>query len=180
VKNEKLSQRYAQAVFSLAGDNNAIETVGNDLSSIARAIGEDETAHAFFVAPVIERKTKEQVLMSVFDGKVNDIALHALLLLVRKRREGYLDEIVSEYRKLELARRGAEPLVFTTARELPETELRAMVARLEQLYRKTFEVTVRVDPSLIGGVRITMDDRRIDGTVAGRLEELTRALFAQN
>jgi F0F1-type ATP synthase delta subunit len=40
-------------------------------------------------------------------------------------------------------------------------------------------VTQRIDPTLLGGVRITMGDRRIDGSLAGRIDELARELFAR-
>lgn len=178
--NETLARRYATAVFSLAKDNGSTERVGKDLSVIATAINEDPATREFFVAPIVDRGEKEKALVAAFNGKVDDVALHTLLLLVRKRRETLLDELLAEYRKLELQARGAEPLTITTARELPESELRSMVERLEQLYKKKFEVTVRRDASLIGGVRIAMGDRLIDGTVAGRLEELSRTLFAHN
>lgn len=178
--NETLARRYATAVFSLASDNGSTERVGKDLAVIANAIGEDAATKEFFVTPIIDRAEKEKALFATFNGKVDDVALHTLLLLVRKRREALLNDLLAEYRKLELQARGAEPLTITTARELPESELRSMVERLEQLYKKKFEVTVRRDPSLIGGVRIAMGDRLIDGTVAGRLEELSRTLFAHN
>jgi F-type H+-transporting ATPase subunit delta len=88
--------------------------------------------------------------------------------------------LVAEYRKLELEARGVEPLTLTTARELSEAEVRSTVEQLERVYGKKFEAVVRHDPNLIGGVRVAMGDRVIDGSVAGRLEELTRTLFASN
>ena len=178
--NETLARRYATAVFELANDAGVTARVGDDLTAIRKAIEEDATTKGFFVAPIIDRKEKERVLLATFEGKVHDVALHTLLLLVRKRREALLEELLAEYRKLELQARGAEPLTITTARDLPENELRSMVTRLEQTYKKKFDVTVRHDASLIGGVRIAMGDRLIDGTVAGRLEELSRTLFANN
>ena len=178
--NETLARRYATAVFSLAHEKNAVERVGHDLGAIARAIGEDANTRNFLLAPIIDRATKERVFKSVFGAEVDDIALHTLLLLVRKRRESLLDALLVEYRKLELQARGAESLIVTTARELSEIEVRTLVERLERIYDKKFEPTIRRDPSLIGGVRVTMGDRRIDGSVEGRLEELTRTLFASN
>jgi F-type H+-transporting ATPase subunit delta len=176
--NEALARRYATAVFALAQESNQTKPVGDDLASIARAIDGDPGVRAFFVAPTVDRGDKERVLLSVFEGHAGEIALHTVLLLVRKRRERLLSALVEEYRKLERAARGAEPLTVTTARELSPDELRAMVERLERVYGKKFEATVKCDPALIGGVRVTMGDRVIDGSVAGRLEELTRTLFA--
>lgn len=177
MQNESLARRYATAVYSLAKDVDQIERIGNDLDSIAQAIRGDAAVHGFYVAPTVERSIKERVLTQSFGGRVSEIALHTLLLLVRKRREKLLDELVIEYRKLEMAGRGAEPLVISTARDLNAEELRSLVERLERLYGKKFEPTVRRDAALIGGVRIAMGDRVVDGSVAGRLEELTRTLF---
>ena len=50
------------------------------------------------------------------------------------------------------------------------------MSSLERSYGKKFEVTEVVDPSVIGGLRIMMGDRRIDATISGRLDALTREL----
>ncbi len=100
--------------------------------------------------------------------------------MVRKRRESLFGETIDEYRKLQLAARGEEPIVVTSAKPLSAEELAATVARLETIYGKKFQVKQVVDPNAIGGVRILMGDRRVDGTVAGRLDTLARSLFARN
>jgi F-type H+-transporting ATPase subunit delta len=178
--NQTLARRYAVAVASLAEERNAADRVGDDLATIASAIGERGEIHDFFVAPVIDREAKERVLRQVFEGKVDEIALNTLLLLVRKRREALLGAILAEYRSLQLSARGAERLRLTSARELGEGELKALIAQLEHRYGKKFEVTRVVDPSVIGGVRILMGDRRIDATIAGRLDALARELSTSN
>jgi F-type H+-transporting ATPase subunit delta len=178
--NQTLARRYAIAVASLAQERNAVDRVGEDLATIASAIGERGEIHDFFVAPVIDRDQKERVLRSGFEGKVDEVALNTLLLLVRKRREGLLGAIVAQYRSLQLSARGVEMLRLTSARDLEEAEVEGILAQLQRRYGKKFEVTRVVDPSVIGGVRILMGDRRIDATIAGRLEALARELSASN
>jgi len=102
--------------------------------------------------------------------------LHTILLLIRKRRENMVEEIVAQFDILERTARGAQPLQVTSARELAKPELDAIVARLASAFRTKFDVTQSVDPSLIGGVRITMGDKRADGTIAGRLDDIARLL----
>ena len=180
MQNQTLARRYATAVFSLASDAGSVERVGSELETILRTIHSDPAILRYFRSPVVNRVEKEKTLLDSLHGKVGDVALHTLLLLVRKRREGLLEELVLEYGNIARAARGVDPLMVTTARELSSGEVRALVERLERTYGKKFEANVTVDPSLIGGVRVAMGDRLIDGSVAGRLEELTRSLFGSN
>jgi ATP synthase F1 delta subunit len=103
-------------------------------------------------------------------------ALHAILLLIRKRREALAPEIVAQFDILERRARNAQTLQVTSARPLDQADLDALVAKLAATFKTPFDVTQSVDPELIGGVRLTMGDKRIDGTIAGRLDDLARML----
>lgn len=176
VAEQTISRRYATAIFSLAQDRNAVEAVGRDLGAILDAIASDAGVSRFFVAPVVDRKEKARVIAEAFSKSVHEVALHSVLLLIRKRRERFLRDIVNQYRSLEIEASGREPLEIVSARELTRADVDALVDRLSKLYQKRFVVTQRVNPELIGGIRLTMGDRRIDGTIAGRLDELARSL----
>ncbi|MDP9111904.1 MAG: ATP synthase F1 subunit delta [Candidatus Eremiobacteraeota bacterium] len=178
--NETVARRYAVATYELAREAGAVDKIRSDLHAFRDAIYGDATTRSFFLSPVVDRKEKERLLEKAFGGKAHDVALHSLLLLVRKRRETLLAEIVGQFDVLEVRGRGAEPLTITTAVALSREELDAMVARLEKTYGKKFDVEQKIDAHLIGGMRIMMGDRRIDGSVAGRLDELTRALYSKN
>jgi F-type H+-transporting ATPase subunit delta len=102
-----------------------------------------------------------------------------LLLLVRKRREPLLAAIVDEYAALQRAAAGKQRLTLTSAQPLDRKEYANLIQRLERFYDTKFEVTEVIDPNLIGGVRIMMGDRRIDASIAGRLDALARELVIQ-
>jgi F-type H+-transporting ATPase subunit delta len=173
--NETLARRYATAIFQLATEAGAVEAVGHDLHTFTAALAADADVDRFFRSPVVDRKEKAAVIAEAF-GKLHEIALHAVLLLVQKRREALAPEIVAQYDTLEREARGAQTLRVTTARPLEPSELDALVAKISAAFKTPFDVTQHVDPDLIGGVRITMGDKRIDGTIAGRLDDLARLL----
>jgi F-type H+-transporting ATPase subunit delta len=173
--NETLARRYATATFQLAQETKNVAGVQHDLHTFVEALNADEDVRKFFRSPVVDRKEKEAIVAQAF-AKLDPIALHTILLLIRKRRENLVEEIVAQYDVLEREARGAEPLQITSARPLEKNELNEIVQRLAAAFRTTFDVTQSVDPKLIGGVRITMGDRLVDGTVAGRLDDIARLL----
>lgn len=178
MQNETIARRYATAIFNLARDAQAVARVGDDLRALAGAIYGNDDVRRFFLSPVFERKRKEALLLGVFGSRVHEIALHALLLLVRKRREALLEPIAAEFDKLALAAADREPLEIVSARALDAAERDSIVDRFSRTYGKRFAVMTRMDPSLLGGVRVTLGDRRIDGSLAGRLDDIARELMA--
>jgi F-type H+-transporting ATPase subunit delta len=176
VVNQTLARRYAIAIAALAREQNAVERIGSDLRSVSGILSAPGIVHDFFVSPVIDRPAKERILLEIFNGTMHPVALHGVLLLVRKRREPLLAAIVAEYAALERAARGAEALTIESARPIERSEFARLIERLEAAYGKKFEVSEIVNPSLIGGLRLMMGDRRIDDSVAGRLGALAREL----
>ena len=174
--NRTLARRYATAIFNLAAQAKVVDRVGKDLHAIETALYTNAEVRRFYLSPVFERSLKMKALQAPFAASVHEIALHSLLLLIRKRRESLLPEIATAYDELALEAAGLEPLEIVSAHALAPSEVAKLVGRLEQSHRKRFSVSQRTDPSLLGGVRITMGDRRIDGTLAGRLDELARDL----
>jgi F-type H+-transporting ATPase subunit delta len=175
VPNETLARRYATAVFGLALEAGNVAGVQHDLHTFTESLKADDEVRRFFRSPVVDRKEKETIVSQAF-SRLDAIALHTILLLIRKRRESLAEEIVAQYDVLERQARGAQPLRVTSARPLPKPELDALVERLSAAYRTKFDVEQAVDPSLIAGVRITMGDRLADGTIAGRLDDIARLL----
>lgn len=173
--NETLARRYATAVFQLAQEAGKIEGIQHDLHTFVEALDRDETVRKFFRSPVVDRKEKETIVAQAF-AKLDPIALHTVLLLIRKRRESLAETIVEQFDVLEREARGAQELRVVSARPLMQNELDTLVQRLSATYRTKFDVTQSVDPSLIGGIRITMGDRLIDGTIAGRLDDIALLL----
>lgn len=178
--NETVARRYATAVFNLAEAAGAVAQVGADLRGSAAAIDGNDDVRRFFLSPVFERKRKEALMLEAFGSRLHEIALHTLLLLVRKRREALLQPIASEFDKLALAASGREALEIVSARALDARDRDAIVERFARTYGKRFAVTTRIDPSLLGGVRVTLGDRRIDGSLAGRLDDLARELISHH
>ena len=173
-----VARRYATALLDLAKERGDTEAVGRDLRAASSAIAGDDDTRRFFTSPVVNRQKKLETFEKALAG-FDEIARNVALLLIKKRREALLDSIVAEYETLALAERGSERLQISSARALPQSELEAILERLSRHFKKEFEVHQNVDPALLGGVRITLGDRRIDATISGRLDEFARDLHRQ-
>jgi F-type H+-transporting ATPase subunit delta len=178
VSPQSIARRYAVALFELAKEGGTLDQVAADLRDLRVAIETDPDVGRFFLSPVVDRRGKDALLRGTFAEKVSPLALNTLSLLIRKRREALLTYVVDAYWELLREDRKREPLQIASARPIAPGELERMIARLSQVYGKQFDVSTSVDPALLGGVQIKMGDRYIDGSIAGRLDELARELFA--
>ena len=109
-------------------------------------------------------------------GDADPLVLNLLRLLVEKGRGGEVDEVAVEFERLADAEEGRLSVELTTAFELDDAEARAIVDQVQRASGRTVEATRAVDPNLIGGIVIQAGTKRVDASIRGRLERLSREL----
>ena len=98
--------------------------------------------------------------------------------MVEKGRSELLDEIVSEYENFANEAQGIVVADVTTARDLNGSQADRLSNKLAEITGKTIKLRPHLDPKIIGGVVVRMGDKRIDGSLTGKLQALQAELLA--
>ncbi len=170
-----IARPYAQAVFQLAREQNALAKWSDALQAAAVIVG-DPGMQALIRNPKV---TKQQLITLVKElaGKhLDDLGHNLIQLLVENHRLAYLPEVAALY---EAYRREAEHIVdaqVITAFPLDDEQQRRIADALKARLGRTVTLHQTVDASLLGGVIIRAEDQVIDGSVTAQLDKLARVL----
>ena len=176
--NMELGRKYAKAIFELACEDDKLKEYGADLAKVQQLYTQCPELKAYLCNPNIQPEEKKSLLREVFEGGVQEMVLNFLLLLIDKRRIQIFDAIAHIFTELSNEARGIVVADVTTAQPLAEAQEKALAEKLERVTGKKIALRRHSDPSLIGGVVVRIGDRRIDGSVKGRLTAMTAELMA--
>jgi F-type H+-transporting ATPase subunit delta len=174
VAKRAVARRYAQAAFELALESGELDRWKADLERILQAISEPEV-RAFLESPGVPFVEREKLLAGELKG-CQPLVLNLLFLLIARQRLDMLGEIVEEYGRMLNSHRGIQAVEVTTAIPLNENEKDKLAGKLGRLVGKKVVLENRVDREVVGGFKARIGDRLLDGSAAGRLESLKRAL----
>jgi F-type H+-transporting ATPase subunit delta len=171
------ARRYAEAAFQIAerDDSMADWLAAFDVAE-ARLTGPE--AMRLLASPAIPAEARERLLDRLLGGAVSGPPRNLLALLVRRGRFELLPAVCAEFRRLYRHREGIVEAIVTSAAPIDPGEVRMLEERLAAVADARIELSLRVDPAIIGGLQVRLGDRLIDGSVRGRLERLRASLTA--
>lgn len=176
--NLEIARKYAGAMFELAKEEGKLEAYGKDLRKISKDFFSVHGVREFFANPQVEQKAKKELLKKTCAGEVATTVYHFLMLLIDKRRIAIFPEIEAAYQNLSNDAMGIFTADVWSAAPITKSEENSLKNKLEQVTGKKISLRLHEDKSLIGGLVVKIGDRRIDGSIAGRLNTLTRELMA--
>jgi F-type H+-transporting ATPase subunit delta len=174
---ESIAQRYSEALFGLANEQGLAEHVARELDSFVTMLSSQSELLAFFDSPVVEREEKSRLLRAALEGRLHELTLNFIILLVRKRRENLIELVARQMHELLDKAAGREIASIETPRPLEQRQLDELASRLSSVYKSKIVPLPRVAPELLGGLVVQVGDRYVDASVAGKLEELRRHLL---
>lgn len=161
---------YSDALYELAAEQNAVETVNGELKALAAVFDENPELVKLLCAPTVPNDEKLKVISNIFGGRVSETVYNFLCLLTEKGRAAYLSKIADSFRKKYNELAGIAEVTVTTSTELSPTLEKKLADKLEKVFGKKISMIKKVDPSILGGVVISCGGTLMDGSVRAKLD----------
>lgn len=172
-----LSGRYAVALFDLARDANALDTVAESLRALKAAVAESPDFKGLITSPVLSRDAAGKTIAAVASSiGIDALTTKFLGVLAQNRRLAQLPAVIRAYETLLSNHKGEARAEVTSAHPLTQTQIDALAKSLKARVGRDVAVEAKVDPAILGGLVVKIGSQMIDSSIRTRLNTLAMAM----
>jgi F-type H+-transporting ATPase subunit delta len=175
VRSHEIARRYAEALYGLAQEQASVDEIESAYQQVLTDIAGVPAVSRFLAHPLVSRERKNEMIGKAFPALPGHLR-NLIRLLIRNGREDYLDLIYEEFLILRAEEEGVIRVQVATAQEFSPEDRDRLTDRLAQALGRRVTLEERLDPNLLGGVRLEVDGTVIDGTLRAKLEGLLAVL----
>ena len=168
-----IATRYAKSLIQLVNEQGKLEQVYKDIKDVNGIFESNRDLKLMFKSPIIQADKKLNVVKRLFEGKIDSLLYQFMVLVIKKGREAYLNEIthsfVLQYNEL----KNITPVKLSSAVKLDEHIVKGLIDSLKKNENLgEVELTQHTDEAIIGGFVLQWGDKMIDSSVSRRLNSL--------
>lgn len=172
-----ITSRYAKALYQ-AGEEDALTVeVKKDIELIQQIINESPEFNEFILNPIYKEKEKIRLMNEIFQGNIHELTLRFLIMLVNNKRVQFLNFICFTYLQLYKKEKGIKEGTLITAHELNKEQSEEIGNYIRKKFKLDIEFKELIDPSLIGGFKLRIDDNQIDASIASKIHKIRTELI---
>jgi F-type H+-transporting ATPase subunit delta len=176
MNDSKISVRYARALFQTALEKKLLDKVSQDMILISEICKSPETKE-FLASPIIPPSKKEDIFHKILGGNVEQITLSLIDLIVKNGRESYIPSISRDFIHDTKKFKGITDSVLTTAAPVDDKVRKQITELISDVFKTNVELKETIDPEIIGGFILQVDDSYIDASIKNKLRKIKKELI---
>ncbi|PTS84611.1 MULTISPECIES: F0F1 ATP synthase subunit delta [unclassified Caulobacter] len=170
-------QRYAQSLFELTIEGGQLTKVESDLKALKAMYADSTDLRRLIASPAFSAQDKAKGLAAIAaKAGFQPLTCKFLGLVATNGRAGDLMGAITAFAEMSAKHRGVVTAEVTSATDLTAAQLKGVQVALAQALGKTPELSTRVDPSILGGVKVRVGSRLFDASLRSKLDSLKFAL----
>lgn len=173
---DSVNKIYAQSLFDLAKEENSIELYQKDMKTI-HEVFMNESFVKFFSHVTLKDEIKINILKESFSNQISAYVFNFLLLLVKKRRIKHIVGICKEFQSLCNKHFGVKEGILYTAYPLTDNEITEIEKAMSSKVNNKVQLRMVIDESLIGGIKVDIENHIYDNSLSYKLESLKKELL---
>lgn len=170
----KISIRYAKALLGSASDKKAEAKVYNDMCTLEQSFRQFTTLQQMLDNPSVTAGEKANVLKLACGKTIDAVTALFIDFVIQQGRVSQLQWIALMYQELYRKKQNTVVTTLTSAVELPTSLQKKIASWIENHQGKTVELRTEINPDIIGGYIIDIDNNRLDASISGQLSKLNK------
>lgn len=167
---------YGKALYSLCLEENQTDIVLRQLQVLRKIFASEPDFLRLLASPALSREERCGILDDSFRQMVHSYVLNFLKILTEKGYIRHFGDCCQAFHNQYNRDNGILPVTATTAIPLTDAQAKRLRNKLAKCTGQAIELTNRVDPATLGGIRLDYDGKRLDGTVSHRLNAIRQML----
>lgn len=172
MSDQAVAYRYAKSLIELAEEKGITETIQKDMQLFDQVCNENRAFELALKSPVVKHFKKLEILKAIFKDKIDPMTLSIFQIITNKNREKVLPALATEYLRQYDVLKGVINAEVATVSTLNEIQKKEFIKLVASSTGKKVILTEKINPSLIGGYILRVDDKQIDTSVKKKLNDL--------
>ena len=173
----RVAARYAKSLLDLAKEQNNVDAVLNDMRTFARLAAKNKEMALLLNSPIINGDKKIAVLNRLFESTFQKVTISFFEIIIRKKRENFLESVANGFIEQFNTLNNISTATVKSAVPLSNEVIAEIKSHIEKQTGKTITLTASVNPDLIGGLVVQVEDKLFDASIAGKLGKLKHELL---
>lgn len=175
MNDSKISVRYAKALLQTAIEQKCEDVVKGDIENLKACIQDSNELRAVLESPVIADGKKVEIFDSIFGGRFSKLTMDFLKVLVKNKRENFFKIICLDYLEFYAKHKNIRRVKVTSAAGIT-SDVEAKVKEIAGMGASAVELTPEVNPDIIGGIIVQIDNKVYDASVRTQLAKIKENL----
>jgi F-type H+-transporting ATPase subunit delta len=172
---KEIASRYATSILQLAAEKGVLERVHSDMLYLSQVYAENRALVSTLRNPLLKHDKKLAILQAIFQNTVHALTLRFFAMVTQNRREAVLPAMIQAFLAQYDQYLGIKKAQITTAFSLPDqiiSQFQKIVQQVSPCQQVILEQSV--DPTLIGGYVLQVEDKRFDQSLRKKLLTLQK------
>ncbi|HKM28275.1 MAG TPA: ATP synthase F1 subunit delta [Anaerovoracaceae bacterium] len=171
-----VAMTYGNALFMAAQEVGKIDEIKEEIEAVNEVFQEEEDYFKLLNSPAVSTRNKKELVRSIFEGKVCQEVISFIYILIDKDRLLQFERIVRMYKQEANRAEGFGSGEIYSAVPLTDRQISKFEEQAGKVLNEKVKLVNKIDPGLIGGVKVLVDGKVMDASIKGRLNTLTHQI----